>query len=112
MKKILQVGALIILGGAVMLIWAGPAAAGEDGQKLFSVKCAACHGEKGDGKGPLAKTFDPKPGNFCDPKFWQGDVDKKITDSVIQVKNQMLPMKLKPDEIKAVIEYIKSSCKK
>ena len=54
----------------------------------------------------------PKPGNFCDPKFWQGDVDKKIADSVTQGKNQMKPIKLNPDEIKAVIEYIKSSCKK
>ncbi len=111
MKKILQVGSLIILGGAVMLIWAGPAAAGEDGQKLFSVKCAACHGEKGDGKGPLSKNFDPKPASFCDPKFRQGDVDKKISDSVTKGKGQMLPAKMNPDEIKAVSEYIKSSCK-
>ena len=84
----------------------------QDGKAIFSAKCEACHGEKGDGKGPLAKTFDPKPGNFCDPKFWQGDVDKKITDSVTQGKNQMKPIKLQPDEIKAVIGYIKSSCKK
>ena len=67
---------------------------------------------KGKGKGPLASTFDPKPGNFCHPEFWQGDVDKKITDAVTKGKNQMIPVNLKPDEIKAVIGYIKSSCKK
>ena len=35
---------------------------------------------RGTAKVPMASTFDPKPGNFNDPKFWQGDVNKKITD--------------------------------
>ena len=98
----LGVGLLVTPSGS----WA------QDGKAIFGVKCEACHGEKGDGKGPLSKTFDPKPDNFCDPKFWQGDVDKKITDAVTKGKNKMIPMKMKPEEIKAVIEYIKSSCKK
>lgn len=84
----------------------------QDGKAIYGAKCEACHGEKGDGKGPLAKTFDPKPDNFGDPKFWQGDVDKKITDAVTNGKNKMVPVKLKPAEIKAVIGYIKSSFKK
>ncbi len=84
----------------------------QDGKAIFSAKCEACHGEKGDGKGPLAKTFDPKPGNFSDPKFWQGDVSKKIADSVTKGKNQMVPVKLNPDEIKAVTEYMTKTFKK
>ena len=27
--------------------------------------CAICHGRKGDGKGPLAKQYDPPPRNFA-----------------------------------------------
>ena len=27
--------------------------------------CALCHGRKGDGKGPLAKQYDPPPRNFA-----------------------------------------------
>ncbi len=87
-------------------------AKGADPKQVYTDKCLPCHGEKGDGKGPMAITFSPPPGNFCDPKFWQGDVDKKISDSVTKGKGQMIPVNLKPDEIKAVTEYIKSSCKK
>ena len=84
----------------------------QDGKAIYSTKCEACHGEKGDGKGPLAKTFDPKPGNFGEPKFWQGDVNKKIAESITKGKNQMVPVNLKPDEIKAVTEYMNKTFKK
>ncbi len=82
------------------------------GGKIFIDKCAPCHGDKGKGNGPLASTFDPKPRDFCAPEFWQGDVDKKIADSVTKGKGQMIPVNLNPNEIKAVIEYVKSSCKR
>jgi mono/diheme cytochrome c family protein len=44
-----------------------PAAAGE---RLYrgtpdKISCASCHGAKGDGKGELAKMFDPPPRNFA-----------------------------------------------
>ncbi len=88
------------------------AAKAADGKQLYTDKCLPCHGDKGDGKGPMAITFNPPPGNFCDPKFWEGNVDKKISDSVTQGKGQMIPVDLKPEEIKAVAEYIRSSCKR
>lgn len=97
---------------AAVLLGAAGGALAQDGKAIYSTKCEACHGEKGDGKGPLASTFSHHPGNFCDPKFWQGDVDKKISDAVTKGKDQMVPVKLKDDEIKAVIAYIKSSCKR
>jgi mono/diheme cytochrome c family protein len=96
----------------VIFVGTQGAAKAADGKQVYTAKCEACHGEKGDGKGPLAVTFSPPPGNFCDPKFWAGDVDKKISDSVTNGKGQMIPINLKPDEIKAVTEYIKTSCKK
>ncbi len=111
MKKMV-VWAMAGLFLGVGLLGALNAAWAQDGKAVYSQKCEACHGEKGDGKGPLASTFSHHPGNFCDPKFWQGDVDKKITDAVTKGKNEMVPLNLKADEIKAVIGYIKSSCKK
>lgn len=84
----------------------------QDGKAIYTDKCMPCHGEKGDGKGPMSSTFDPKPGKFNDPKFWEGDVNKKITDSITKGKNQMIPVDLKPDQIKAVIEYISKTFKK
>jgi mono/diheme cytochrome c family protein len=96
----------------VGLFGAPNASMAQDGKQIFIDKCAPCHGEKGDGKGPMASTFDPKPGNFNDPKFCQGDVDKKISDSITKGKNQMVPVDLKPDQIKAVIEYINKNLRK
>jgi mono/diheme cytochrome c family protein len=109
--KMKRINAVFALAAALAIVLTLPLSvhAQNASETLFKSKCAACHGEKGDGKGPLASTFDPKPGNFSDPKFRQGDVDKKITDSITKGKNQMVPLKLNPDEIKAVIGYIKSS---
>ncbi len=84
----------------------------QDGGKIYTDKCVLCHGPKGDGKGRLASSFDPKPGDFCDPKFWQGDPDKKIHDSITKGKGQMKPVDLKPAEIKAVADYMKATCRK
>ena len=36
------------------------------GAKFYVANCAACHGEKGDGKGPRAYFINPKPRNFID----------------------------------------------
>ena len=33
--------------------------------KAGNFGCANCHGTKGDGKGPMAKQFDPRPRNFA-----------------------------------------------
>ena len=38
------------------------------GEQLFSDNCVLCHGEKGVGDGPGAKTIKIKPANFTDPK--------------------------------------------
>ncbi len=104
--------AMIGLFPAIALLGVASGTWAQEGKAIFDNKCAACHGEKGKGNGPLASTFDPKPRDFCLPEFWQGDVDKKITDAVNKGKNQMIPVNLKPDELKAVIEYVKSSCKR
>lgn len=105
MKKFV---AWVIAGLLLAVIFVGTqgAAKAADAKQLYTDKCAPCHGEKGDGKGPMAVTFSPPPGNFKDPKLCQGDVHKKITESITKGKNQMVPVDLKPDEIKAVCEYI------
>lgn len=111
MRDFFKAVLLIVVGGGAILTWAGVSAA-DEGQKIFTDKCVPCHGEKGDGTGPMASNFSHHPGNFTDPKFWQGDVDKKITDAITNGKDQMIPVDLKPDEIKAVIGYIKKTFKK
>ncbi len=103
------------MAGLLLGVWvfgAPSASQAQEGSKIFIDKCAPCHGEKGKGDGPMASTFDPRPRDFCAPEFWQGDVDKKISDAVTKGKGQMVPVNLNSNEIKAVTGYVKSSCKR
>jgi len=36
----------------------------ETGKRVYALRCAGCHGEKGDGKGPAAELLDPRPRDF------------------------------------------------
>ena len=84
----------------------------EPGRKIYENNCQICHGVKGDGNGPAAAAFHPKPANFTSPKFWQQkDVDKLIADTVENGHGMMPSISLKPNEIKAVIEYISQGFK-
>jgi high-affinity iron transporter len=50
------------------------------GKKLFEQSCAACHGSKGDGKGPAGAVLKPPPTDFQKPlkewPFTKGDLQK------------------------------------
>ncbi len=39
------------------------------GQTVYERECSACHGSRGDGKGPLAEAFSPRPRNFTKGLF-------------------------------------------
>lgn len=47
------------------------------GEQLFTDNCVLCHGEKGVGDGPGAKTIKVKPANFTDPKV-QAETDGSL----------------------------------
>jgi DMSO reductase family type II enzyme heme b subunit len=54
---------------AVLALIAAPAAAGAQGdaaagKALYERRCAGCHGDKGDGKGPAAELLSPRPRDF------------------------------------------------
>jgi mono/diheme cytochrome c family protein len=46
-----------------------------DGDRL---SCAKCHGEKGDGRGPMSAMFDPPPRNFACAQTVNGIPDGQI----------------------------------
>ena len=48
-----------------------------DAEQLFTDNCVLCHGEKGMGDGPGAKTIKVKPANFTDAKI-DGSGDRWI----------------------------------
>ena len=54
----------------------------QKGKEIYDKKCALCHGDKGDGKGPASGGLDPKPTNFKEShgeKMTDGEHFWKIT---------------------------------
>lgn len=92
------------------------------GQKVFNTYCATCHGPKGKGDGPAAVALNPKPLDFSVGAFkydpngngTKGDIEdiKAIVhDGAAKHGGSPLmtpwPM-IKPDDLQAVAEYVKS----
>ena len=48
------------------------------GAETFKENCEVCHGPKGDGTGPTAKTLTIKPANFTDPKLMGAETDGSL----------------------------------
>jgi mono/diheme cytochrome c family protein len=112
-RMLIVVVGMMFLGGALLWTRSGKGAEYGQGKTLYENKCLMCHGADGKGKGPAAAAFNPKPADFTDAKFWQRkDVDKFITDTVENGHGMMPAFNLKPDEIKAIIDYLSQAFKK
>ena len=112
MKRILSSAIIVVLlGTALFLTKTAKADEYVQGKKLYIDKCQLCHGGKGDGNGPAGAGLSPKPADFTDPKFWQGAVDKKITNTVENGHGMMPSFDLKPAEIKDIIDYLANAFK-
>lgn len=54
----------------------------EQGKQTFVTYCATCHGENGDGQGPVGKTLNPPPRDFTTGDFKFGGSDQEILDVI------------------------------
>ena len=60
------------------------------GKKLFEVNCVSCHGEKGDGKGPVGMALTPHPSDFAEPlKNWPNTKGKP--ERIFEVISKGIP---------------------
>ena len=50
----------------------------ERGKKIYLTQCAMCHGEKGDGKGDLAKDMSILPPDFTNPEILKKRTDGEL----------------------------------
>jgi mono/diheme cytochrome c family protein len=50
----------------------------EKGKASYTVNCATCHGDKGDGNGPAGGMMNPKPRNLMTEKFKAGDKPEQL----------------------------------
>ena len=92
------------------------------GESVYRENCAACHGEKGDGKGPQAYRLITKPRDFTEGiyKFrstasgslpLDSDLYRTITRGV-RGTSMLAQLQLSEQERWAVVRYIESSSKR
>lgn len=106
------------LTGLVMLFAIGHSTAkaadtkaADAGKTIFNSKCAACHGKDAKGNPGIAKMYklDISALDFTD-KETQSKKDEELTKIITEGKNKMQAWKdkLKPEEIKNVVAYIRT----
>ncbi|MFQ5697954.1 MAG: c-type cytochrome [Myxococcota bacterium] len=54
----------------------------QKGKQVFMTYCATCHGEKGDGQGPVGKALNPPPRDFTKGDFKYGSSDQDLFDTM------------------------------
>src|SRR5919106_370773 len=92
------------------------------GEKIYQENCAACHGDRGDGKGPEASRLKTKPRDFTGGiyKFrstpsgslpLDEDIFRTITHGV-RGTSMLGQLQLSEQERSAVVQYVKTFSKR
>lgn len=78
---------------------------------MYKAKCAACHGADGKGDSPAGKAT--KARAFCSDEV-KNETDEEWTTIILKGKNKMpaYDKKVTDAELKDVVAYIRSLCKK
>ena len=99
----MKAGFAIAAAAAVLLVAVPAAADGADGKGLFEKKCAMCHGKDG-----VATKMAVGSKNFND-KAWKATANADaIVKGINEGKGKMKPVKVTPEEAKAIATYILS----
>jgi mono/diheme cytochrome c family protein len=107
-----NIAVILVAGIALLFSTAAWGADVDPGKSIYEGRCQFCHGSKGNGNGPAAASLNPKPADFNEPAFWQKNNKKKMADIIQEGKGMMPAFDMKPDEVKAVIDYITRTYKK
>ena len=79
-------------------------------EELFGKHCASCHGKDGKARTPIARQLGVK--DLTQSKTTDGEIEKQVTEGKKDDRgNQKMPPfkdKLSPEEIKSLIEFVKS----
>lgn len=95
---------------AVVVMLCAPAKADDKSAAVYKQKCAACHGPDGKGDTPAGKSM--KVRSFADPEVAKM-TDDELAGAIEKGKGKMpaYGKSMKPDEIKAMVTYIRSLAK-
>jgi len=112
-SKPIAVSALVFAVALVAASWtfARPAHGQAPGEGVYKAKCAGCHGA--DGAGTTAAGKATKARDFCSDEVKKESDDDWIS-IIVKGKNKMpsYDKKVTEAEIKDVVAYIRSLCKK
>ncbi len=86
------------------------------GKKIYTEQCEMCHGEQGDGKGPVGATLKPRPADFTDAKRMEQLSDAYLFWRIsegggFEPFNSAMPAKkgvLSENDIWNVINYVRT----
>lgn len=83
------------------------------GADIYKDNCQICHGEKGDGNGPMAKGLTTRPEDFTDKTHMAKESDKELFETINNGKGIMPKFGgiLGVEEIKEVLKYIRQFAK-
>lgn len=94
----------------ILLAFATTARADEArGKQTFLERCSMCHGEAGDGQGPLAADLPLPPRNFRKEPLRWGNSTRSIVDTVTHGRLNVMPSfdgALTKTEIRDVADYV------
>lgn len=119
MKRAIVLAMALSLGLSLVLIEKAQADPAK-GKAAFATYCASCHGNTGKGDGPAGAALNPKPKDLGNAEYASKLTDQYMTDIIKKGgtavgKSALMPpwgTALKDDDIKNVIEYIRSLSKK
>jgi high-affinity iron transporter len=105
---------LRVFVASLLILSALPAVAEDDSlaRQLFESRCAFCHGVEGKGDGTAGKALNPPPTDFTSAAFWKTATPDGLREAIRNGRpgTAMVPFRntLKPNEIDALLEYVRT----
>ncbi len=114
---LIGLGLFVLAGLTVFLGRPASAQAPVDGEAIYRERCAFCHGDEGDGNGPVARYLDPRPRDFTSGQFkfrTTASGELPLREDVINIVKQGVRGTAMPSwegilsqaEIEAVVDYV------
>ena len=102
----------LLMSLALIVAAATSAIAAQSAADIYGEKCAACHGDTGNGDGPAGKAMQPPPQTFSSAlkgksDSWIATVITKGGPAVGMTPAMPPHPTLSDDQVKALIQYIK-----
>ena len=115
--RLLSFGLAVLAGMAFFIGRPVVAQTPVDGETIYNERCAVCHGDHGDGNGPVARYLDPRPRDFTSNQFkfrTTASGELPVRDDVIKIVKQGVRGTAMPRweevlsqaEIEAVVDYV------